>query len=138
MAHTALVTGASSGFGAELAKLFARERHDVVLVARRRDRLEALAAELEKAHGVRAHVIAVDLASDDGTGALLAEVKRLGLSIDFLVNSAGFGTHGAFAELDPAREVELLRVNVTALVALTRALVPEMIARGHGRVLNFG
>ena len=79
MAQTALITGASSGFGMEYAKLFAKDRHDVVLVARRRDRLEALAAELSKDHGVKAHVIAADLAKPGGAQQVIDEVQRLGL-----------------------------------------------------------
>ncbi len=138
MAQTALITGASAGLGAEYAKLFAADQHDVVLVARRRDRLEALAAELTKAHGVTAHVIAADLGAADGAQRVIDEVKKLGVEIDFLVNNAGFGTSGAFAELEAARELEMVAVNVTVLVTLTRAFLPGMIARKRGRVLNIG
>src|SRR5947207_7354061 len=87
---TALITGASSGLGAEYAKLFAADKHDVVLVARRRDRLEALARELRSAHGVTAQVVAADLAVPEGAARLVEEVGRLGRPIDFLVNNAGF------------------------------------------------
>ena len=138
MTQTALITGASAGLGAEFARLFAADKHDLVLVARRRDRLEAIANELEKAHGIKAHVIAADLGALDGADKVIGEVGELGMEIDFLVNNAGFGTNGAFAELEVARELEMVQVNVTTLVALTRAFVPAMIARGRGRILNVG
>ncbi len=123
---TALITGASAGLGAEYAKLFAADKHDLVLVARRRDRLEALARELQ------------DLAARDGASRVVDEVGRLGLEIEFLVNNAGFGTSGAFVELDVGRELEMIQVNVAALVTLTRAFLPGMVARRRGRILNVG
>jgi short-subunit dehydrogenase len=135
---TALITGASAGLGLEYAKLFAADGHDVVLVARRRDRLEALAAQLHQAHGIKAHVIAADLGDADGPRRVIDDVQRLGVEIDFLVNNAGFGTSGAFAELPLDRELEMIQVNIVALVALTRALLPRMLARKSGRVLNIG
>ncbi len=135
---TALITGASSGLGAEYAKLFAADKHDLVLVARRRDRLETLARELQSAHGVKAQVVAADLAAQDGAAGVVKEVARLGLQIDFLVNNAGFGVSGAFAELDAARQLGMIQVNVTSLVALTRAFLPPMLARRRGRILNIG
>jgi uncharacterized protein len=132
---TALITGASAGLGTEFARLFAADGHDVVLVARRRERLDALAAELT---GVKAHVIAIDLGATDAVAKLVAELERRGLEIDFLVNNAGFGSSGAFHANDAARELEMVQVNVTALVGLTRALLPGMVARGRGRILNLG
>lgn len=138
MSETALITGASAGLGAELARLFARDKHDVILVARRRDKLDALAAELTAKHGVAAHVIAEDLASPGASERIAAAVQERGLRVDYLVNNAGFGTAGVFAELDPAREIEEIQVNVTALVHLTRIFLPAMIARKSGRVLNLG
>ena len=107
-------------------------------MARRRDRLEALARELESAHGVKARVVAADLASPDGVSRVVDEVRRLGLEIDFLVNNAGFGTSGAFVELDLKRELEMIQVNITALVSLTRAFLPAMCSRRRGRILNVG
>ncbi|HJZ88957.1 MAG TPA: SDR family oxidoreductase [Polyangia bacterium] len=138
MGTVALITGASAGLGSEYAKLFAADGHELVLVARRRDRLDALAAELAQAHGAEAHVVTADLASADGAARVIAEVGRLGVEVEFLVNNAGFGTTGAFAELDPARELEMVRVNVITLVTLTRAFLPAMIARKRGRILNIG
>src|SRR6266704_6521473 len=135
---TALITGASAGLGAEYARLFAADKHDLVLVARRRDRLEALARELQSAHGVKARVVTADLAAPDGASRGVDEVRRLGLEIEFLVNNAGFGTSGAFVELDVGRELEMIQVNVAALVTLTRAFLPGMVARRRGRILNVG
>lgn len=138
MGHTALITGASAGLGTEYARLFAADKNDLVLVARRRDRLETLAAELTEAHGIQAHVVAADLASPRATTEILGELGRLHLDVDYLVNNAGFGTSGAFATLEAARELEMLQVNITTLVTLTRALLPAMIVRKHGRILNIG
>jgi short-subunit dehydrogenase len=134
----AIVTGASSGLGVEYARLLAADGHDLVLVARRRDRLEGLAKELEAAHRIRAHVVAADLAAAGAVERVVAEVERLGVEIEFLVNDAGFGASGAFAQADASRQLEMVAVNVGALVALTRAFLPGMIARGRGRVLNVG
>jgi short-subunit dehydrogenase len=138
MGKTALITGASAGLGAEFAWLFAADGHDVVLVARRKDKLEALAAEIKKKHGVSAHVIADDLGDHAAPERLAAELTKRGIDVEFLVNNAGFGTSGVFAELDPRRELEMVEVNVTTLVHLTRLLLPAMIARKSGRILNIG
>src|SRR3954465_13022121 len=135
---TALVTGASSGLGLEYARLFAADKHDLVLVARRRDRLEALAAELQSAPGGKVAVVAADLAAAPGPAGVVAEAGRLGLEIDFLVNNAGLGRSGAFADLPLERELEMIQVNIAALVSLTRALLPAMVARKRGRILNVG
>src|SRR5205823_14819873 len=108
---TALITGASSGLGAEYAKLFAADKHDLVLVARRRDRLEALARELRSLHGVNAEVVAADLATPQGASRVIEEVGRLGLPVEFLVNNAGFGASGAFVDLELARELEMIQLN---------------------------
>src|SRR5258707_3642272 len=138
MSETALITGASSGLGMEYAKLFAADKRDVVLVARRRDRLHALANELTGKWGIKAYVIAEDLVDPAAPQRIVEEVKRDGLQIDYLVNNAGFGATGLFAQTDPARELAMVQVNITALVALTRAFLPEMIQRKRGRVLNIG
>jgi hypothetical protein len=138
MADVALITGASSGLGAEFARLFAVAGHDLVLVARRGDRLEALAAELVAAHGIAAHVVVADLADPRGVAQVTAEVERLGLAITYLVNNAGFGTNGAFVDLEQTRELAMVEVNVAAPLALTRAFLPAMVSRGHGRILNIG
>lgn len=132
----ALVTGASAGLGLELAKLFARDKVDLVLVARRRDKLDALAAELAKEHGVKTHVVAADLTDHAAPKAIFDQVTALGVNVDYLVNNAGFGSNGAFVELDAKRELEMVEVNVTALLHLTRLFLPGMVARKKGRVLN--
>jgi len=140
---TALVTGASAGLGAQFAPLFAHDGHNVVLVARRRDKLDRLAAELstlkprpESGTAISATVIAADLADPDAPASIHDQLAQAGSSVDFLVNNAGFGTNGAFAELPIKRELELVDVNIKALVHLTRLFLPAMLARGSGRVLN--
>jgi short-subunit dehydrogenase len=135
---TALITGASAGLGLELAQLFAADGHDVVLVARRRPELEALAARLTAEHGIKAHALPDDLGDPAAPERIVAELGRRQLAIAFLVNNAGFGTHGAFAERDLRRELEMLQVNIAALVHLTGLLLPAMIAARHGRILNLG
>jgi short-subunit dehydrogenase len=133
---TALVTGASSGIGSEIARSLARRGHGVTLVARRKERLEALAAELREAHGVRVETLACDVSDPGARERLVADVAAVGLTVDVLVNNAGFGTGGLFHELDAAREVEMIRLNCEAVVALCGAFVPGMAARGRGAVLN--
>jgi short-subunit dehydrogenase len=102
----ALITGASSGLGTHFARLFARDGHDVILVARRADRLEGLAAEIQKAHSVTAHVLPADLGDPAAPQRLFDEAGRRGLQVEFLVNNAGFGSSGAFLDLDLAREAD--------------------------------
>jgi uncharacterized protein len=138
MGKTALVTGASAGLGTEFAKLLGADGHDVVLVARRRDKLEELASQLEKRHAIKCHVVAADLAERGAPERIAGEVTRRNLAIEILVNNAGFGTTGTFAESDVARELALVEVNVTALVHLTHLFLPAMIARKSGRILNVG
>jgi short-subunit dehydrogenase len=135
---TALITGASAGLGTEFAKLFAADKHDLILVARRKDRLDALGAELSKAHGIKVHSIAADLMDPNAWSAVVAEVEKAGLTVDFLVNNAGFGTTGPFIQLDAAKEIGEVTCNVTTLLALTRAFLPGMVKRGKGRILNLG
>ncbi len=133
---TALVTGASSGIGRELARLAARDRLDVVLVARRRERLAELAQELTTRFGVTAEIVVADLA-EPGTAQRVFQIAsaRNG-GVDFLVNNAGIGVHGLFAETPLDRELEMLRINVLALTELTKYCVTGMIERRGGRILN--
>src|SRR4051794_34742993 len=120
MKGTALVTGASAGLGRDYARLFAADGHDVVLVARRGDRLEQRAREIASATSVQTHVIAIDLASPGAARQIEAEIRSRGIAIDFLVNNAGFGTTGPFADADVAKQLEMIQLNVSALVELTR------------------
>ena len=133
---TALVTGASAGIGRELSRLFAADGHDLVLVARRLPELEALCAELRQQRGVQARAVACDLSSNHELEALLSEVPSL--ELDYLVNNAGFGTVGSFVELAADRQVAMVALNVSALLRLTRAVLPGMVARRRGKVLNLG
>lgn len=135
---TAVVTGASAGLGAQFARLFARDDHDLVLVARRRDKLDQLAAELRQAHGIRTTVIAADLTDPKAPQHLYEELLRAGIEVEFLVNNAGFGANGAFAELELTRQLDMVELNIKALMHLTGLVLPAMIARRSGRVLNVG
>jgi short-subunit dehydrogenase len=130
----ALVTGASAGIGAEFAREAAKDGHDLVLVARRREPMEALAAEL-KSTGAEITVISADLAKPGGAAALMKTVEERGLVIDTLINNAGLGDSGRFDGEDPARILSMLQVNVVALTELTRLVLPQMVARRRGRVL---
>jgi short-subunit dehydrogenase len=132
----ALITGASAGLGEQLAQLFADDGHDVVLVARRTDRLEALAARLAKAHDVAAHVMAADLADPAAPQRLFDETAARGLHVDYLVNNAGFGSNGPFLDLGLAGEAAMIEVNCTALVRLTHLFGRPMRDRRSGRILN--
>lgn len=129
---TALITGASSGIGREFAKLCAAAGNDVALVARREAELQALADDLARAHGVAARPIAADLADGSAPDAIFAACP----SADILINNAGFGLAGAFAETDWQTDARMIQVNVTALAHLTRLYLPGMIARRSGRILN--
>ncbi len=127
-----LITGASAGLGAEFARACVRRGEEVVLVARRRDRLEALAAEFEG----QAHVLAADLADPGAPARLIADVERLGLQVGTLINNAGFGLNGRFATLPLERQVEMIDLNVRALTELTARVLPQMRARRAGAILN--
>ena len=133
---TALVTGASSGIGVALAGELARRGHALILVARRADRLRDMAAEISGEHGVRVEWIAADLTDASERDRVPAEVAARGQVVDVLVNDAGMGTAGRFHELPVAKEVQLVRLNVEAMVALCGAFLPGMVERGSGGVLN--
>lgn len=135
-AETVLITGASSGIGLELARLFAADRSRVVLVARSEKKLKLLADELEAEHGIEARVLVKDLADPAAPQAIFDQLAADGVAVDVVVNNAGFGAVGPVAELPAERQMEMIRVNVSALVHLTRLFVPAMIGRGRGGVLN--
>jgi uncharacterized protein len=136
--QTALVTGASSGIGRDLARQFAADGYDLVLVARHLAPLEELAEELRRAHGIDARAISADLAQPGAPRRLYDDVERGGGTIDVVVNNAGFGLQGPFAEQDPQRITDMIHVNITALTELTRLLLPGMLTRNRGGVLNVG
>jgi uncharacterized protein len=133
---TCLITGASSGIGAELARGLAARGHGVTLVARREDRLRELAAELTEVHGVLAEVIAADVSTNEGRADLAAAIAERRLDVEVLVNNAGFGSGGRFTDLDSEREAQMVRTNVEAVVALSAVYLPAMVERGRGAVLN--
>jgi short-subunit dehydrogenase len=133
---TALVTGASAGIGSAISRELAARGHGLVLVARRAERLNALADELSEEHGIRAETISCDLAKPAPRARLASQIADLGLEVEVLVNNAGFATGGPFAQSDPARELQQVRVLVEAVVALTSTFLPGMVKRRRGAILN--
>jgi short-subunit dehydrogenase len=133
---TALVTGASSGIGLELATLLAKDRHGLVLVARGRERLEEIARGLTEEFGVAATVLPADLTDPSAPLDIVLALAEQKLSIDILVNDAGFGVYGFFANTPLGKELAMIQVNITALTHLTKLLLPGMLERRRGRILN--
>jgi short-subunit dehydrogenase len=136
MNRTALITGASSGIGAAFADVFAANGFDLIVVARREDRLRELAARLERERGRAVHVMPSDLSRPDAPAGLAAELARRGLVVDALVNNAGYGVPGTFDASPWERHSAMLQVMVTGLVELTYRLMPGMIERRYGRIIN--
>ena len=136
MALSTLVTGASSGIGREMAKLVAEDHRDLVLVARNKKKLDEFARDLTAAFAVAVRVIAKDLARSDAPAEIARELASAGVAVDTLVNNAGFGVYGPFAETDSAKELEMLQVNIFALTRLTKLFLPPMVERKSGRILN--
>ena len=136
--NTALVTGASSGIGAELARIHAKKGGDLVLVARTASALEALKEQLEREYGVKATVIAADLSDPDSAAHLFSRTEELGLQIDVLINNAGFGGHGKFHEGDLAKYQAMIQVNMVTLTNLTHLYLEGMVRRNNGRILHVG
>jgi short-subunit dehydrogenase len=133
-----LVTGASSGIGSEFARVLAEHGHGLVLVARRTDRLQELAGELEERYGITATVISADLSQPDSVEEIYSEVRRRGIDVDLLINNAGFNVYGPFAQTSLGDEARMIQVNVIAVAALTKLFVRDMIQRKSGRILNLG
>src|SRR5262245_61743198 len=136
--HTALITGASTGLGEQFAGLFAKDGFDLILVARSKNKLDALAARLSADHKITAHVLPADLCEPGAPQQLFDTCTARGLRVDHLVNNAGFGSQGEFLGLDLAREAQMIELNCTALLKLTHLFANAMKARGFGRVLNIG
>lgn len=136
--ETALITGASSGIGLELARLFAADGSRLILTARSEDRLAAIASELQSAHSVEVHVLPEDLSDPAAPRRLFDAIEAAGLSVDVLVNNAGFGALGLFAKMSLDRQLAMLRLNCEALTHLTWLCLQPMKDRNRGRVLNVG
>lgn len=134
--RTALITGASAGIGRAFAEVFAVQGFDLVIVARREDRLRALAAALEQRHGGRVDVLTADLAQPDASARIGDHLSAAGTSIDALVNNAGFGVPGSLLKSEWHRHRESLQVMLVAVVELTYRLLPGMLDRGYGRIIN--
>lgn len=132
----ALITGASGGLGLEFARFFAADTWDLVLVARSEDVLRKIQAELEAAHGITVTVLPADLSRDGEAKTVAGALLMMGLEPDVLVNNAGIATYGPFAESDPEEERAMLELNVTNLTVLTRLLLPAMLKRKRGHILN--
>lgn len=136
MADTALITGASAGLGARFALALAASGHDVILTARRSDRLEELAATIRDRFGVCAHVIPADLATPGAVEGLMTDIAHADLSVNLLINNAGFGARGAFAAMDGAMQARMIDLNCRALVELCHAVLPGMVQMRSGGILN--
>lgn len=136
MNKTAIITGASGGLGLSLVNLFAKDGYDVVLVARNKNRLEEIKKEIEYKYNIKATVVAVDLCSEDGAKKVYEATKQQGLTIDVLVNNAGFGDFGEFYKSDLNKQTRMIDLNCTALMQLCHLYLPDMIARKKGNILN--
>jgi short-subunit dehydrogenase len=130
-----LITGASSGIGLDLARIMAPD-FDLILTARNQARLDQIARELEKQQGNRVHVIPADLTRPEAPGEIFAELERRGLELSVLINNAGFGAYGPFAEVGLPTQMEMIQVNIDALTQLTRLALPKMLERKQGRIMN--
>ncbi len=133
---TALVTGASEGIGAEFVRALAARGCDVILVARRLEKMQEISREVQEKFNVKTHILAIDLSTTEGIKETIAQVKAIDLIVDILVNNAGFGTYGHFENMDPEREHQLVMLNVAALLDLTHAFVPYMLEKKDGAIIN--
>lgn len=134
---TALITGATSGFGWELCKLFAKDRHNVILVARDEDKLLSCAQSLRNDFpAIEVHQFSTDLAQQGSVGALYEKLDMHSLDVDFLVNDAGVGEHGLFVENEMQKELDMINLNIVAVMELTKLFLREMVLKGEGRILQ--
>lgn len=136
MKKTALITGPSNGIGLELAKVHAQKGDNLVLVARSLDKLEALKKELEAKHSISVHNIGIDLSMADAAQKVFDETQSKGIQIDYLINNAGFGDFGMFAETDWNKEHQMIALNITTLTQFTKLYIKEMVKRGSGKIMN--
>lgn len=136
MGKIALITGASSGIGYDLCPLFAADKYDLIIVARNKSKLEEISRQLTQQYQIKVIPIAMDLSMVDSADLLCAEIKKQSIEIEVLVNNAGFGLLGKFAGGDYQRLSEMMSLNIVTLTKLTRLLVPEMIGRGSGKIMN--
>jgi uncharacterized protein len=136
MTQTALITGASGGIGLDFAKKFAQEGYNVILVARSKDKLTQLANDLGNQYKIEAQAIAMDLSDPGAPQALYDQLQASGVTVDVLVNNAGFASYGYFHELDTAKEMQMIQLNIATLTYLTRLFLPGMVERKNGKILN--
>ncbi|TKG93677.1 SDR family oxidoreductase [Puteibacter caeruleilacunae] len=136
MKNVALITGASTGIGKELSHIHAEKGGDLVIVARRVEKLEELKAELERKHGVEVMVIAKDLSKAEAPKELYDEIKNAGIEVEYLINNAGFGGRGKFHERAWEADLQMINLNIVALTALTRFFLDDFVARNKGKILN--
>lgn len=136
MNKTALITGASNGIGLELAKIHAKNSDNLVLVARSKDKLEELKADLEKQYKVTIYIIAKDLSLPNSAQDIFEEVKKQNITVNYLVNNAGFGDFGMFAETDWKKEEQMINLNITTLTQFTKLFLQDMIKNGGGKIMN--
>jgi len=134
--RTALITGASSGIGLELSKIFAQNKTALVMVARSEDRLMQLAGDLRKQYNIPVAVIAKDLSDYNNSKVLFEQCNLQNIQIDYLINNAGFGDFGLFAQSDWNKQLQMINVNITSLTYLTRLFLPDMIQRKYGKIMN--
>lgn len=136
MNNVALITGASSGIGKELAFIHADQKGDLVIVARRKEELESLKTEIEKRYNVEVKVIVKDLTKENAPQEIYNKLKKDGIEVEYLINNAGFGGIGKFHERDWAKDEAMINLNILALTALTRLFLPDFVKRNSGRILN--
>ncbi len=136
MTKTALITGASSGIGLEFAKLLAKEKYDLIIVARSSDKLEKISKAIEKDFGVKVRVILKDLSENNSANEIFDELISEKVIVDIMINNAGFGSYGPFAESDLNNDLEMIRLNISSLVVFTNLFLREMLKRNSGRIMN--